>query len=499
MTDIIVVGLDGANWDLLAPWLDDGQLPNIESLRDEGETADMQSCLPPVTCPNWRCYSTGKNPGKLGVYWWERIDTESRNLSTPNSRSFESANYWNYLNEEGQTAGIVNLPMTYPPLEVDGFLVAGGPGSEQEDYTYPPELSQRLDESGYILHPERPVTSKLDDDAAAAVSGLIDQRLSTFRELLRTENPDVAHCTVFYVNVLQHFFYRGAPTFDAWQVIDEHVGALREEQPDATLVLMSDHGCAPIDTVFYANSWLESQGYLHTTGGARHAAAKAGLNKERLSHLAHAAGIHGLVTRLAPEWLTERLPKSSEGDKREAKLEHVDWERSRAIASGQGLVYAIDDDVVPELVADLEAVSDEHGPVAAEVLTREEEWEGPHLDVAPEIVFDQRVGVHTSGAIGDNPVFSGTGKWEAENVRTGLFLAAGPDVEGSLDGDISITDIAPTLLHAAGCSVPTDMDGTVLPLFGGEPTFREPIPYAEVTGEASSDVQDRLADLGYLE
>ena len=83
MTETIVLGLDGANWALLEPWLEAGNLPNIQSLREEGTWSDMESCLPPVTCPNWRCYSTGKNPGKLGVFWWEKIDTNNRTLSTP--------------------------------------------------------------------------------------------------------------------------------------------------------------------------------------------------------------------------------------------------------------------------------------------------------------------------------------------------------------------------------------------------------------------------------
>ena len=119
MVESIILGLDGANWDLLSPWLESGKLPNIQSLRDNGTTADLESCLPPVTCPNWRCYSTGKNPGKLGVYWWEKIDAENRTLSTPTSKSFKSANYWDYLAADDISTGIFNLPMTYPPLPIE--------------------------------------------------------------------------------------------------------------------------------------------------------------------------------------------------------------------------------------------------------------------------------------------------------------------------------------------------------------------------------------------
>ncbi|WP_254546358.1 alkaline phosphatase family protein [Halomarina pelagica] len=502
MTETIVLGLDGANWSLLRPWLEDGTLPNVAALREEGVHADMQSCLPPVTCPNWRCYTTGKNPGKLGVFWWEKIDTRSRTLTTPTSRSFDGANYWDYLNEDGHTTGIVNVPMTYPPFEVDGFLVAGGPGSEQSGYAHPPELGDELDAEGYRLHPETPVTARDDVDAAHRVVDLIDRRLSTFRDLLEERPVDVAHCTVFYVNVLQHFFWRGAPTRRAWQVIDRHVGAIREEYPEATLLLMSDHGCTDIDTVFHANSWLEREGYLATTRSATDRVGRFGVNKKRVSQLAHRLGVHDLVVRLAPDRLKDAVPDDESGFKREQKLARVDWERSTAIASGQGLIYVLDDDeaTTERLIADLEALRDEAGrPVASEVLRREEAYSGPYVPEAPNVVFDQREGVHTSGAIGDNPVFSEAGRWEAENVRTGLFLAAGPAVSGDVDDTVSITDVAPTVLRSVGSAVPTDMDSEGLDLFGDEVALRDPIDVRGDDSASDESVQDRLADLGYLE
>lgn len=503
MTDTIVLGLDGANWALLAPWIEEGRLPNIAALKEDGVWTDMQSCLPPVTCPNWRCYSTGKNPGKLGVFWWEKIDTDERTLSTPNSRSFKSANYWDYLNDEGHSAGIMNLPMTYPPFEMDEYMIAGGPGSEQDKYTHPSSIGGDLDVDGYRLHPETPVTTKEDGDAAAALVDLIEQRLDKYRDLLAERDVDVAHCTVFYVNVLQHFFWRGDPTRRAWEIIDDHIGKLRAEHPDATLMLMSDHGCKDVDTVFYVNSWLESEGYLVTKSDATDAMSSFGINKKRLSQLAHRFGVHSLVTSLAPEWLTSSIPEDEEGFKREQKLERIDWERSKAVASGQGLVYVIEDDpdTVDELQTDLEALTNERGePIARDVLTSEEAYDGEFTDEAPDIVFDQRPGVHTSGAIGSNPVFEDVGHWEAENVRTGLFLAAGPEVTAdSLNETISITDIAPTVLASVGCSVSADMDGEPLALFDEEVTERDPIPYEEAGGTSGQAVQNRLEDLGYLE
>lgn len=505
MIESIVLGLDGANWNLLSPWLEDGDLPNLQSLRMSGATADLKSCLPPVTCPNWRCYSTGKNPGKLGVYWWEKIDTENQTLSTPTSRSFKSANYWDYLAKEGLSTGVVNLPMTYPPLPMeDGYLIAGGPGSKQEAYATPDSLADELDGRGYRLHPEVPVRKMSDCDAAEDVIALVDERLETFRHLLATTDVDVAHCTVFYINVLQHFFWRDEPTAEAWRVIDDHVGAIRETYPDATLYLMSDHGCEEIETMFYANSWLEQEGFLETTRGATSVFERFGVNKRRVAALADRFGVRSLVAALAPESLEQAVPEDEEGAKRDQKIDRIDWENSQAVASGQGLIYAFDggDATVEELVDRLSVLaSDLTGtPIARNVYRREEAYEGQYVLDAPAIVFDQMPGIHTSGAIGDNPVFEDVSHWSAENVRTGLFLADGPDVTGDAPEQISITDVAPTIMAEHDVPIPSDIDGESLSLFDREyPGERDPVVPDFVDRRSDEEVQERLEGLGYLQ
>lgn len=503
MVETIVIGLDGANWDLLDPWLEANELPNIAELRERGTSADMESCLPPVTCPNWRCYSTGKNPGKLGVYWWEKIDTADRSLSVPTSRSFKSANYWDYLNKDGRTAGVVNLPMTYPPLDIDGFMISGGPGSEQRNYTTPRELGDELDGDGYQIHPDMTITSSSDEAAAKSVINLIDQRLKTFRRLLEERPVDVAHCTVFYINVLQHFFWREEPTRRAWQVIDEHIGAIRETFPDSTLLLMSDHGCTEIDTMFYANAWLEQEGYLKTTRDVTSMFDKLGVNKTRVSKIAQRFGLRDLLVHVTPDFISSRVPQDEEGAKRAQKLDRVDWDESQAVASGQGLVYLIRDDSAKlKITEELESLRSDVSeiPIAREVLSREEAYHGPYLDDAPDIVFDQMPGVHTSGAIGDNPVFESVSHWKAENVRTGMFLADGPDIVDDVGNTISITDIAPTILQSVDCPVPTDIDGETLRLFGKPaPETTEPIVPSFIAESADESVESRLEDLGYLQ
>ena len=108
--NMLVIGIDGACWPLIIKMIDAGELPNIKNLRENGVWGDMKSCIPPITYPAWKCYSTGKNPGKLGVFWWEYLDIEKQRSIIPNSQSFNSKEVWDYLNEYNIKTGIIGMP-----------------------------------------------------------------------------------------------------------------------------------------------------------------------------------------------------------------------------------------------------------------------------------------------------------------------------------------------------------------------------------------------------
>ena len=65
---VLVIGLDGATWDLLKPWADEGKLPTIKKLMDGGVWGELQSTVPFLTPPAWTSLFTGVNPGKHNIY-----------------------------------------------------------------------------------------------------------------------------------------------------------------------------------------------------------------------------------------------------------------------------------------------------------------------------------------------------------------------------------------------------------------------------------------------
>lgn len=464
----IVFGLDGAHFELIEPWLQDEQLPNINRVISSGVTADLQSILPPVTSPNWKAYLTGKNPGKIGIYWWENIDTDEERVYYPSERKNTNIEFWELIAEK-QQAGIIGTPTTYPPKSVDGFVVAGAPDGENSEYAYPSDIEAQLsDRFDYRVTKSH----RLNVDRESAVEeilDLIDQRFKAAEHLLSEYDADFFQVTTFYLNSLHHFLWNSEHTLAGWQIIDNHLGNYLDR--GYNIVLMSDHGSTRIETTFNVNSWLESEGYItldNTTSDLLH---RFGITTDRLIALASAVGIQDVAERSTPEWILNYIPDDSGELTRESKTDNVDWEATTVIASGQGPVYLTANPSEPnyeqlrtEIKQKLESLTDPAGRhIANTVYHGEEIYDGAHIDEAPDLVIDQRSGVHITGGIGRNNVFTNPTEdgWLAENKQSGLFAATGPDFSTGKIEDLSILDLAPSFLHLHDCAVPQDMDGEV--------------------------------------
>jgi predicted AlkP superfamily phosphohydrolase/phosphomutase len=515
----VVLGLDGAAFELIREWIDSEDLPNLARLTAEGAAMDMQSWLPPVTCPNWRCYASGVNPGKLGVFWWERVDREHRSIKPISSaEQFDGGEYWRLL--DGKVS-IINFPTGSPPSEVDGEFIAGGPGSEQTDYTHPPELEDQLRaEYDYQVHPELLSQLSKDDqknDCVDEIHRLIEQRFRVLEDRLESGEYELIHATVFYINVLHHFYWDREVVRTAWEIIDEHIGQLLDSDNLDHLFVMSDHGSNRIEVEFNINTWLEEEGYLVRQTGASDVMKRVGITRDRILPLLDRLGARSLARQVVPDRIKSRVPDSEGRIRKEVKGELLDWEKSTAVASGQGPVYVLAESeserraIRDELLEKLDRLQDLTGtPVVKAATPAEAVYEGPYTDEGPDILLDQAPNIHINGNIGGDQVFADPGTWAGENKDTGLFIAYGPgvDPEETID-EMKITDIAPTLLTLHQAPIPGVMDGAArMEIFveGTEMSKREPrfdnISWikAETVGEdqTSDDVYSRLADLGYL-
>ena len=154
---VLAIGLDGASFELLDPWLESGEMPHLAALVTRGASGGLESVIPPLTPPAWTSAATGVNPGKHGVYNFLRPK-----FGRPVTEFFGTADWkapalWDFLAARGIPSIVLHLPATYPPRPVHGALVAGLPLTNVEaNSTWPPGLKDELRHEipGYRLFPD---------------------------------------------------------------------------------------------------------------------------------------------------------------------------------------------------------------------------------------------------------------------------------------------------------------------------------------------------------
>ena len=128
---VLVIGLDGATFDLIKPWVDMGYLPTLARLLREGAHGELSSTIPPMTAPAWTSFSTGVNPGNHGLYDWIARDEGTYSFSPTTALNCKAPTIYSLLSDAGRRVCTLNVPMTYPPLPVNGAVISGLPAQSE--------------------------------------------------------------------------------------------------------------------------------------------------------------------------------------------------------------------------------------------------------------------------------------------------------------------------------------------------------------------------------
>jgi len=138
---VTVIGLDGATFRLILPWVKQGKLPTLKKMMDQGVWGNLQSTIHPLSPQAWASFMTGKNPGKHGIFEFVEHKANSYDLRYVNGGFVQGKKIWKLLSDAGKKVCVINVPFTYPPEKVNGNLIAGldAPGL-CSDFCYPPEL-----------------------------------------------------------------------------------------------------------------------------------------------------------------------------------------------------------------------------------------------------------------------------------------------------------------------------------------------------------------------
>jgi predicted AlkP superfamily phosphohydrolase/phosphomutase len=122
---LVILGLDGATWTVLDPARRRGWMPNLDALLSRSAHGTLRSTVPPVTSAAWTTMMTGCDPGRHGVFDHRYYDAASARMKVNHSGRVRVPTVWHQLSNAGLPVVSLNLPVTYPPLDVDGIVVSG--------------------------------------------------------------------------------------------------------------------------------------------------------------------------------------------------------------------------------------------------------------------------------------------------------------------------------------------------------------------------------------
>ena len=501
---MIVVGLDGATFDLIKPWVAAGKLPTFARLLAEGAHGELRSTLPALTPPAWTSAATGKNPGKHNIFNFYKVSEGGVGKLPLTPADLRSRRVWDIANAYGKRAGVVHLPLTYPPEHLDGFVVSGIMTPKGvEDYTFPPglrdELAAHID--GYRFDVDADAL-KVGDLRAFRDDAFELQRVQTAETLYLLEHKQWDLLWVMYhtLDKVQHFFWHfmdaahpahpGASEFHDTilafhQLLDEALAAILARLDDRTgLLVMSDHGSCGIESYFLITNWLEEAGFLRMKGAGRsplkRALAGMGVEARTLVKALRRAGL-GWLPRLVPAGIKARVPVARASFARIAP--HIDWAGTRVYcpsAPGSGLrvnlrgreaegVVAPEDydRVCEEVRAALLAVVDPATGrrVVSAVHRRHEIYHGDYVVNGADLLVETTAPyclIEGAGTASIVPTGQNDGERTGNHLRNGVFLLAGGAARrGAELPTLDICDVAPTLLYLLGLPVQDDMDGKV--------------------------------------
>ncbi len=499
---VLVIGLDGATLDLLGPWMRDGLLPCLSTFQTDGMTTTLESVVPPQTASGWSSLITGKNPGRHGIFGFVKRDPKSYDLLPISASDRKSLDLWEILNSFGKKVGVLGVPVTYPVRKVDGFLISGllTPYGVS-DYYYPEGLIDELVANVGSFNPPYTVFGGKEDVFLEKLYDSTENHAEVTKYLMQKKEWNF-FMTVFYgTDKVQHTFWQyldpNNPRCDPkkrekykdailryYQRLDEIVSdIIRLTDDETTTFIVSDHGAEPLFKWVHPNVFLTKEGLLKIRRGiveqTRYLLFRMGLTPSNALKLVLAMNALHFRKRLGKK-RTRRLMVTLF-----TSLKDVDWTKSKAYSIGgwgrifinlkgrdpEGIVEpgkqyeTVRSDIIRRLESLVDPKTGEKLCTQSQIFKKEDIYNGPYIEEAPDIVFQLRPGYLSFPGyeFGSNSLVSDLRGWSAGHAMNGILMMKGRNVKkGAQVADAKMIDVAPTVLAMMGLPLPADMDGRVL-------------------------------------
>ena len=537
---VLIIGLDGATFDVIYPLIEEGWMPNFKNFIRSGASGSLLSTIPPISGPAWLTLATGIRPNKTGIYDFLYKKEKNYKLQSISYSDYIGKTVWDYLNQAGKYVGILNYPLLRPLYKINGFMTTGIGASPDSIFTYPKSLKRELDNlvNKYeLVVPYHNIQYNNIDLFLEDLNRVFDKKVQATKYLIKEKKWDLFWVIFSETDWIQHIMWRYIDEEHTshernnnekykqafkkfWNKIDREIGELSSIVDDRTnIFIISDHGFGSNDQLFKLNVWLEQEGYL--VRKKRENKILNSIKGEIYSLLKEKAKKSNLAKKLFElyEW-----PKKVSSNLKLSVMDKIDLESSIAFDPGHTIPFGgiyINEQVVKTPKTKKKFI--------AEIAEKLKDW-GYKNDVKVEIWHsnhpnapDLLVGLNdwrcvvikdlSKGKVFEQRPYSS--RHTGSHRLNGIFIASGPNIRKSIKNQFHICDIAPTLLYLFDLPIPEDMDGKILKcIFDKEYTINHPPKFqnkiktkkdeesiqmiSNSSKNEEESIKKKLRDLGYM-
>ncbi|MCM8791095.1 MAG: alkaline phosphatase family protein [Candidatus Omnitrophica bacterium] len=130
---IIILGFDAMSPEIIEPMMKEGRLPNFARLKEAGSYSRISTSNPPQSPVAWSAISTGKNPGKNGIFDFIVRDPKTYRMDLSLAKveggkavkTQKARSLWQYLSDKDVESVVLACPVTFPPDKIRGRMLSG--------------------------------------------------------------------------------------------------------------------------------------------------------------------------------------------------------------------------------------------------------------------------------------------------------------------------------------------------------------------------------------
>jgi predicted AlkP superfamily phosphohydrolase/phosphomutase len=501
---LLVIAVAEATFDLIIPWMEEGELPVFKKLFEEGTTGKLRSSFPMITPQMWGNILTGKNSGQHGLFdFWQRGN--DGNFKEVNGSQVKSKPIWNILSENGLSSGIVNIPFTYPPQKIKGFMISGedAPGAHRSIANPNSIYEEIVKEFGRYRLKDIFPGGRNKEDYLTLVEEDVKKQTDVLAYLIENKNWDFFMTFYSATAITQHYFWKDMKSQNniykdviktAYKSVDNAIDRLMKAAgPGTNVFVISECGAGPLTSGIQINTWLQKEGFLtfKRMSNVSNSDVKQKSFKESFIR-SKVAGFRKNVQGLIPKpwyffanknvhWLKSWIQTYLAGS-------DIDWNKTYAFSRGKegdifinlkgrdpnGIVEQERyDKVREEIIKKLSTLTNPSDgmPVVGKIYKREELYAGPYVEFAPDLLIEFEDNAYMPSENDKNKDSIFVERWR-ENMNwptsgshrvDGILLTKGPDISRNKEiNNARIIDMTPTWLKLLNQEVPDDMEGQVI-------------------------------------